>query len=442
MKISEFLNIIKSEIQDITETYQTNAKYGFSKFINFIESIKPIIDQMKGLQENPLFIGKISPRLLQDPLSLENLNKKRSPDEKESYVMSYLIAILKLIYYSVFKLNVWDYESIKFEERITKGEDISKFDVVRKLIDLIIFKIENSDLDLGTDIKLLFTGISLKNKKQQDKKSFLSEEKVQLDKNKEKISFTSRLIAYHRAEEAKSENLLIKDPFAEKLAGTLDQYKEKHRFTLKRRDYSIVRAYHIERNLLRKWCERYNESQIVILGSGLDTRAYRLEYLKKGNHIIFELDYESVLSYKEDIMKFEHPYCKIKYIYANIGKNNIIKMLKEESFNPKSVSFWILEGLAYYLQKDSFKKLLKRVSNLSKPNSEIFIDLCVPAIANLRFGQFTTHFKWGINKDQIPDLFKNLGWNISAKYADDFDQGRDVGHRGMIFIHGLKKPSF
>lgn len=33
-------------------------------------------------------------------------------------------------------------------------------------------------------------------------------------------------------------------------------------------------------------------------------------------------------------------------------------------------------------------------------------------------------------------FFKKLGWEVSGSFADNFDQGRDVGQKGMIFIHG------
>jgi hypothetical protein len=48
------------------------------------------------------------------------------------------------------------------------------------------------------------------------------------------------------------------------------------------------------------------------------------------------------------------------------------------------------------------------------------------------------HFKWGLDIEDVPIFFSSYGWNTTSCYADDYDQGRDVGQRGLIFVHGAR----
>jgi methyltransferase (TIGR00027 family) len=115
------------------------------------------------------------------------------------------------------------------------------------------------------------------------------------------ITFTARLMAYYRAQECKHSHPLIVDPFAERLAGDLSAYLNKHkRYT--EMDYALVRASYLENNLLTPWCKAQRNSQIVLLGAGLDTRAYRFEPLQTNTHTIFEIDFPSVICYKEELL--------------------------------------------------------------------------------------------------------------------------------------------
>ncbi|MDF1540135.1 MAG: class I SAM-dependent methyltransferase, partial [Candidatus Thorarchaeota archaeon] len=112
-------------------------------------------------------------------------------------------------------------------------------------------------------------------------------EGVTIDAEENAVPFTARLIAHYRAQESKRENPLIIDPYAERLAGDLQFYAKDHKRTAGSGDYAIVRAHYVENRLRESWDEYL---QIVILGAGLDTRAYRFSPLK-GDNTIIEIDY-------------------------------------------------------------------------------------------------------------------------------------------------------
>ena len=42
----------------------------------------------------------------------------------------------------------------------------------------------------------------------------------------------------------------------------------------------------------------------------------------------------------------------------------------------------------------------------------------------------------------MSSFFASAGWNVLlCSFADDHDQGRDVGQKGLIFVHGMRAIS-
>ena len=255
--------------------------------------------------------------------------------------------------------------------------------------------------------------------------------------NSNPIAFTSRLMAYYRFQEFISKNSLLNDPFAELLAGNILDYVEEHKFTANNRDYAIIRASYIESFIIKNWLEKKEISQIVLIGAGLDTRAYRIQSLAKKNVNIFEIDVQEVLDYKNQKLKDFQPLCSIERIACEITKDNFIQKLSLTKFNYDKPTLWIFEGFAYYIERQIFSNLLQQLSQISGIGSEIFVDVCVPALSDLNFGAFTSYFKWGIETNEINSFFVGNGWNVSFSFADDHAQGRDVGQRGLIFVNGF-----
>jgi len=258
-------------------------------------------------------------------------------------------------------------------------------------------------------------------------------EGITIDADEHAVPFTARLIAYYRAQESKRENPLIVDPYAERLAGDLQSYTMEHKRTVGSGDYAIVRAHYVDNRLDESWSENL---QIVILGAGLDTRVYRLKSLKARN-TIFEIDFPIVIAYKEDKLKDIVPLCHVIRLSLDFSTKNWMKELRNAGFDSNLDTFWILEGFAYYLDKVTVSSILMQIAKIDAYENRIFIDLCVPALADLEYGPFARHFKWGLQIEDVHDFFAATGWEVKCSYADDFNHDRDVGQRGLIFVDGV-----
>jgi methyltransferase (TIGR00027 family) len=430
------------KVESIVEIYIRNPKAGFSAYLDFMKYLKPSIKKIiaEGLRD-PLEVGLISSRLLKDPFEAALTIQSRSSEEKEAHVVGYLKAILQLVYCSAKGLEGWQFPETLLYEESMKVQSIGKLQTIPPLAKIVrqeisdLYFLEHSTIILKEDIEKIDDST--------DTTADIGNEKgipiyMTSDDEEDAIPFTARLLAYYRSQEHKSAFPLINDPFAELLAGDMTLYADKHKFVVQRGDYALVRSYFIENTLLNSWCINNEISQIVLLGAGLDTRAYRLEKLQTNQHTIFEIDFPPVIEYKEVILKNEEPLCTLIRVSEDLSTPNWDSSLIKNGFSTEIPTFWVLEGVAYYLEKKIFVSLLQTAAKMSTKTSRLFADICVPILAELEFGPFTPYFKWGLEKKAVPSFFTASGWKVSCSFADDHDQGRDVGQRGLIFVSGVR----
>ncbi len=436
----ELTKRIMPEIEYMVETFRIDPEEAFYVYLDFIRSLIPSIKKIisQGLKDS-IEVGYISSRLLRDPIETGIRIKEDggSLDEMESHIVGYLKAILSLTYCVFRGLEGWQFKGSVLHRKIKETQNVWSIDVLPSILHIVRNEMKEIEFEEGK-----MDDREGKMSNTQDKLGIEYNEGPKYDYPKSEpttgengVPFTARLLAYYRVQELKRESPLVVDHFAEDLAGNLSSYAQKHEFIVKKGDYPIIRSHYIDSNLLKAWCDQKN-SQIVLLGAGLDTRAYRFIPVKQNEHIIFEIDFKNINQYKELILSVKKPLCTLKRVNADLSQSDWKDRLEKSGFTSELPTFWILEGLAYYIEQRKVISLLTTMAEISHKKSKLFIDVCVPALADLVFGPFTRHFKWGINKAEIPRFFATTGWHVSCSYADDHDLGRDVGQRGLIFVNG------
>lgn len=110
--------------------------------------------------------------------------------------------------------------------------------------------------------------------------------------------------------------------------------------------------------------------QIVILASGLDSRAYRLEW--PAGTEVFEIDQPLVLQFKADTLA-QHG------VTPTAGRHEVPvdlrfdwpAALKSAGFDPAAPTAWLAEGLLMYLPAEAQDRLFENIGALSAPGSRI-----------------------------------------------------------------------
>lgn len=212
------------------------------------------------------------------------------------------------------------------------------------------------------------------------------------------VPFTARMMAAMRARETSREDRLFNDPFAADLAGEDAFQRVDLQLSTQDQAYIAVRTKFFDTFLTAS-----NVSQVILLASGLDTRAYRFPWEPDVN--VYEIDHPEVLAYKTDILKTTTPSCNHHLIAADLTQPWEDKLLSA-GYSPTSPSVWLIEGLLMYLSEMQVCNLLESVSNLSTHGSQLCVDLI--SVKSLEYGPYKGYFQFGI--DTPENLLSNYGW--------------------------------
>ena len=108
--------------------------------------------------------------------------------------------------------------------------------------------------------------------------------------------------------------------------------------------------------------------QVVILGAGLDSRSSRYGHLTAVEWW-FEIDLPNLFAYKETVeedVRNVTTTTTATRIAVDLTVENWVTALKKAGWDPTAPSFYILEGLVYYLDTDTAKALLDSVPSVPK----------------------------------------------------------------------------
>ncbi len=115
---------------------------------------------------------------------------------------------------------------------------------------------------------------------------------------------------------------------------------------------------------------RLGLSQYVILGSGYDTSAYKVNDKVK----VFELDKEEMIcDKKKRVLKGKIDCSSVSYIGCDFNNDNWMEILKNTGFDSDKKTLWSMLGVSYYLDRDVFFEAIKLLAeNMSSGSSIIF----------------------------------------------------------------------
>jgi methyltransferase (TIGR00027 family) len=114
--------------------------------------------------------------------------------------------------------------------------------------------------------------------------------------------------------------------------------------------------------------------QVVILGAGFDSRAYRMRQLLKGVKV-FEVDYGPTHVYKkqrvEEILGSLPK--NVRYVPIDFTREKLSEELAQAGFRTNQASFFVWEGTSFYLPEEAVRDTLRYVSTTA-PGSAIVFD--------------------------------------------------------------------
>lgn len=200
------------------------------------------------------------------------------------------------------------------------------------------------------------------------------------------VGATAVMVAAARAVETDSADPLICDPYAKPLvveagAGMWDAMLDESMVDkLEGADPEIAAVYHHMRNYQAVRTHFFDAhfadavaagiQQVVILASGLDSRAYRLDW--PAGTIVYEIDQPMVLAYKSATLTAHGaiPSADRREVPIDL-RQDWPAALRAAGFDPAVPTAWLAEGLLMYLPADAQDRLFEQITQLSAPGSRL-----------------------------------------------------------------------
>lgn len=199
--------------------------------------------------------------------------------------------------------------------------------------------------------------------------------------------------------------------------------------------------------------------QLVILGTGYDTRAYRIDELK--NIKVFEVDHPNTQSFKIEKVKeiFDSTPDHVVYVPVDFETEKLSKKLIDSGYDQSKKTLFVLEGLVMYIPpKAVAETLLFIVENSGKGSTVIFDyypESVVDGTCKLEVGmnirnhliQLGEPLQFGIKEDEIEDFLMQFGFSrIENVTSEDYKKAYFHGVNGnrdvcelLYFVHAVKE---
>ncbi|MGW2023548.1 SAM-dependent methyltransferase [Streptomyces decoyicus] len=184
------------------------------------------------------------------------------------------------------------------------------------------------------------------------------------------VSETALWTAEMRAGESRKQNALFSDPWAGNFvaaAGGFHGPPGAGAFQVLLPEWLAVRTRFFDDYLragVGSGCR-----QVVLLGAGLDTRAFRLDW--PAGTRLYEVDLPAVHAFKEEVLAGCAPAVGERIAVAADLQGSWSDALLEAGFDPAEPAAWLCEGLLYYFEPEVVEAIVTTVSGLSAPGSSL-----------------------------------------------------------------------
>jgi methyltransferase (TIGR00027 family) len=173
--------------------------------------------------------------------------------------------------------------------------------------------------------------------------------------------------------------------------------------------YVNARTKHMD--ALLKEAAKDGATQVVNLGAGYDSRAYRFRDIMPKAHF-FEIDLPAMIEEKKRRLKVALGYVPddVAYVPIDFNTQNIPDELKKAGYGPDRKTFFIWEGVTMYISAEAVDSTLRFIATQSAPGSSVVFDY-------MPLGAIQGDYK------KYPDIRRLAFW---------------VAYRGEPFVFGIK----
>jgi methyltransferase (TIGR00027 family) len=179
--------------------------------------------------------------------------------------------------------------------------------------------------------------------------------------------------------------------------------------------------------------------QIVILGAGYDSRAYRISGIERTR--VFEIDHPSTLTVKVKSLKYllgtipGH----VTFVEVDFARQDFAALLGSSGFDSSVPTFFLWEGVMHYLTAEVVDKTLRSIAALSAPGSRLAFTYIHKGLldGSIRFGDMGRvpatlrksgeSWTFGLYPEELPDYLAGCGFCLVADVGSTEYRARYLG---------------
>jgi len=163
--------------------------------------------------------------------------------------------------------------------------------------------------------------------------------------------------------------------------------------------------------------------QVVILGAGLDGRAWRMPELADAT--VFEIDHPDSQRRKRERAAQLKPIAKdLRFVPVDFTRDSLDDALAGAGHDPQRPTTWVWEGVVMYLTLAEIEATLRVLQSRSAPGSQLLILYTAPSavrkVAGLVLGLIGEPFRSAFTPEQMRALLERFGFSVA--HDDDLRQ--------------------
>ncbi len=144
-------------------------------------------------------------------------------------------------------------------------------------------------------------------------------------------------------------------------------------------------------------------TQLVVLGAGLDVRAWRMPVLSSVD--VFEVDHPSTQADKRRRIEHEPPLAaSVRFIAVDFSCESVAYLLAEVGHDAKAPTFWLWEGVTPYLDQGAIDATLADVAEQSASGSKLAMTYAVTQLSMPRLLQGVVHSAFALLGEPLSGL--------------------------------------
>ena len=181
--------------------------------------------------------------------------------------------------------------------------------------------------------------------------------------------------------------------------------------------------------------------QVVILGAGLDGRAWRMRELSMA--VVYEVDHPDSQQQKlRRIAPLTLEAREVRFVPLDFRHGDLAQALEAAGHNPHVPTAWVWEGVVMYLNRAEIEMTLKTIEARSVPGSRLIVAYHQPALMLLLLAIIVRRLGEPIRTVLTPQQMRNLlaRYGFSTRWDRDLpaigsELSTEIGHALRLMRH-------